>query len=328
MQSSSYRAFLGLVVICPLIAPVALAGVGDFTNQLSPSYRGQPGARYDGYDVFTSAALLPNFADLPGSCAATLLLQTDPSAILTSTGNIYSFASATTIEISLPAEDVVATALLQVKTAASPIDTSSVTLLGTSGNGQPVAISASVVTQLDSIGDEHAFEWDAAALDGIDLHGATVRFSASAPSCSLDVVLLDFQTDREPLETDVDALSLAGGGKQALDLDAGSDRAASIYLVLGSATGTTPGLVLDGVTVPLALDAYTLLMANGGSPGIHATTIGVLDPCGRGSASVTVPAGTDGSLSGLVLHHAFITIQPSIFGVDFASNATPLALGS
>ena len=50
-----------------------------------------------------------------------------------------------------------------------------------------------------------------------------------------------------------------------------------------------------------------------------------LDAMGQASAAFTIPAGTDPSLAGLVLHHAFVALDltsiPGAAVVDFASNA-------
>jgi hypothetical protein len=53
--------------------------------------------------------------------------------------------------------------------------------------------------------------------------------------------------------------------------------------------------------------------------------LGVLDASGNAAASMTLPAGTDPSLAGATLHHAFLA-APSMGGAELASNAWPLTL--
>jgi hypothetical protein len=316
---------LGLVAS---VVPAASAGIGDFVSQVEPAYRGAPAARYDGYDVFTQAAFLPNFADLPGSCAGTDLVQLDPAAILTSSGNIYSFATVTAYVVTLPADDVLLEVSVQTRSLANVLDSGSFLLVGSDGFGHPQALSPSAVIALSGDPGEFQCVWDAAALAGLDLSAAHLEFAASGASCSTDVVLVDYRTARPPLEADVEAISVSLGGTQHLDLDAGTDRAGAPYLVLGSASGTAPGIPLDNVVLPLGFDAYTTLTLTSANNGPFQGTFGLLDACGRATAQIVVPAGTDGTLAGLALDHAFLTLDLSSFTVGFASNAAGLSLGS
>src|SRR5690606_10136053 len=99
-------------------------------------------------------------------------------------------------------------------------------------------------------------------------------------------------------------------------LQAGQERAGHAYLVMGSASGTEPGLDLGSVRVPLNA-AGSLLGTIGAANGpIFADTFGVLDAEGGGAATLHVPPLP--VLRGLVLDHAFVTAGPS--GIDFASN--------
>ena len=123
-----------------------------------------------------------------------------------------------------------------------------------------------------------------------------------------------------------DTVSLLDGGAQRLSLDAGPEHAGQIYVVLGSLSGTTPGLALGAVTLPLAVDAYTQYTL--ASPGIGPLvgTFGLLDAQGRSEApSLAFPAGTDPALAGVVAHHAFVALD-ALSSVTFASNAVRLEL--
>lgn len=113
----------------------------------------------------------------------------------------------------------------------------------------------------------------------------------------------------ESLDACPGEISLVAGGVQNLELWAGADLAGELYLMLGSATGTTPGPVVDGLEVPLVIDSYFLETLNpaGGAPLIGG--FGLLDFEGRASTQVSVPAGTDPTLAGLVVHHAFVVLS-------------------
>ena len=282
-------ALLPLVLVA---SPVAHAGITDFVTQVTPSFRGAPGARYDGYDVLTQAAILPNFADLPGSCAGSSLTQLDPAAILTSSGNIYSFGTVTDWVLDLPDADVIAEMSIQTRSLGNPLDPASFLLEGTDANGNAISLPATQINALSGTPGEDQMVWDAASLAGLGLTDARVTFNASGPSCSTDVIVVDYMTDRDALETDVDTISVAGGGTQTFDIDGGADSAGDFYFVLGSLTGTAPGLPLGGVTIPLLPDAYTDLTLGSANTGPFANTFGNLDACGRASASFSLPAGS------------------------------------
>jgi hypothetical protein len=131
----------------------------------------------------------------------------------------------------------------------------------------------------------------------------------------------------EPFCSDRDALLALAGGKQVLNLDAGSGFAGLPYFVLGSGSGTAPGVDLGVWNLPLnAPDAYldlTLVQFNGP---ILQDTLGTLDQAGRAQATIDLPPGIPG-LSGTSVDHAFLVIDPlAPEGVVFTSNPVSLEL--
>lgn len=132
----------------------------------------------------------------------------------------------------------------------------------------------------------------------------------------------------EGLGGDVGSISAATGGQQNLLIRAGAARANQLHFVLGSASGTTPPFVLDGVTLPLFIFDfwfnYTVSFANGPLlPG----TVALLDGAGNGDAAIVFPPLPPSSV-GLNLHHAAIAVD--IFGlgnVTWSSHALPLSIG-
>jgi hypothetical protein len=118
------------------------------------------------------------------------------------------------------------------------------------------------------------------------------------------------------------SLSVSSGGSQILELQIGNARAGSPYLVLGTASGTTPGFALGSLAVPLNFDAYTefaLLVPNSA---LLSRSSGALDAVGRGQAQLSLPRGIPG-LVGLQLHHAALYATG---GELFCTNAAPLVL--
>lgn len=97
---------------------------------------------------------------------------------------------------------------------------------------------------------------------------------------------------RASLWGNVSEIQIATGGVQTLFLDAGQPGAFGVYVILGSLSGTTPGIPFGGALVPLFPDAYTLFtLTNAQNPLFFAGFLGVLDQNGRAVAEVRVPPG-------------------------------------
>ncbi len=140
--------------------------------------------------------------------------------------------------------------------------------------------------------------------NGIDI-GAAIAFSGTARS----------------LSTDTHQVSAGAGGTQTFSLDAGAANAHRSYIVLGSVSGTHPGIPIFPVVLPLNYDPYLLYTAANPNTAPLSNSLGQLDGSGHASASFTLPAGFP-QFAGIQLHHAFLLVGP----VNFASNPVPLTL--
>ena len=121
------------------------------------------------------------------------------------------------------------------------------------------------------------------------------------------------------------SISIAAGGSASLDLSAGSNRAGLVYFVLGSASGTSPGLPLDGNLLPLNVDSFFLTSINFANVAPFGNTFGVLGELGEASASFDLPAGL--SLTPVSLDFAALAIDiAGVPTVEFTSNAASLQL--
>ncbi|HKX46364.1 MAG TPA: PQQ-dependent sugar dehydrogenase [Planctomycetota bacterium] len=110
--------------------------------------------------------------------------------------------------------------------------------------------------------------------------------------------------------TDWDALSIVEGGVQRMTLNAGAGHGGKLYFLVGSTSGTVPGLLVDGLNVPLNLDAYMLYtVSNPNSPTLMGS-LGFLDSTGSAQARLTLPAGLlDASAIGVDVNHAFVAFS-------------------
>jgi len=121
-------------------------------------------------------------------------------------------------------------------------------------------------------------------------------------------------------------LSLASGASLGLHLDAGPAHAGRTFLVLGSFSGTSPGITFGGAKLPLNLDRYfkrsQMLNPNANLK----PPTGTLDGTGRG-VTTFVPPGSKKStwIVGRTFHHVLVVIDSSGSTV-LASNAWPVTI--
>ncbi len=120
------------------------------------------------------------------------------------------------------------------------------------------------------------------------------------------------------------SIPLGAGGTQQLVLSPGPQLHSNLHWVLGSASGTSPGLPVGAQTLPLVFDAYTgLSLAQAGGP-IFVGTLGVIGSQGVAQAAIALPAGLSPTLLGLVLHHAYVAFDPVSGLVNFVSSPVEL----
>jgi hypothetical protein len=84
--------------------------------------------------------------------------------------------------------------------------------------------------------------------------------------------------------------------------------------------------VLAGLPVPLNPDLYFLYTLNHpGTPPLS-TSQGVLDAWGKGSASFPLSPGTQPSLAGLTLNHAYAVLDAATLQLEAVSSAVLVSL--
>jgi len=135
----------------------------------------------------------------------------------------------------------------------------------------------------------------------------------------------------DPLLASAGTVFLSAPEPVEMLLDAGAEHGHSIYLLLGSASGVTPGVELGpGVHLPLNIDGYLVYTASSANTGPLVFTLGNLDGEGRGFAQLDFGPAVAPALVGVALHHAFVVIEP-VEGQNwapFASNPVKLTLAA
>lgn len=125
------------------------------------------------------------------------------------------------------------------------------------------------------------------------------------------------------MRSDVGQISLTTGGQQQLTLEAGpSFGAGLLYYMVGSFTGTSPGINFGGIRIPINNDAYTKFLIKFPNTPPFANSVGNLDGNGQATASYTLPA-FDPVLAGIQLDHCFLVFDNGL-NLLSASNAVPL----
>ena len=187
------RNFLSLIG-CPLFLTPAAA------QFLTPEWRGEAANEHAAWDIFTEASLAANLpdgaVDLPTEDAR--LTCTTSSAFLTSSGNIYSFQSASAFQIDDSADFPIKNVFLQISALGSEVDPDSVSLIATHGTGETsqyfparnfVLDQRELEGEFGGVGTTYAFQWD---IEETPVNGGySILFAAAESSMSLDELALD-----------------------------------------------------------------------------------------------------------------------------------------
>ena len=126
------------------------------------------------------------------------------------------------------------------------------------------------------------------------------------------------------LWADNSTVSAANGGRVNFNLLMGTTAANNTYLVLGSASGTTPGTPIGGVTLPLNVDPFLLasLTYPNAAP-ILIQTLGTMGTLGNAVAAFTMPPGAP---IGLRLDFAYALFHQTPLTIKAASNTIPVTV--
>ncbi len=141
-----------------------------------------------------------------------------------------------------------------------------------------------------------------------------------------DVHVVDDAVPACVFNTDTVSVSVGAGGAQTWTLVHGPGSAGLVYFILGTLSGTSPGLDAGALHLPLNPDVYMLWTLNHPNTAPLVASFGILDAVGGASASFVLPPGSDPSLVGLLAHHADVTIDPVALDAVATSNAVATLL--
>jgi len=136
-----------------------------------------------------------------------------------------------------------------------------------------------------------------------------------------------FKVHRYPHYLFPEAESISASVADTVDfhLEAGSDHAFRIYVLVASFSGTEPGTPLPGglMTIPLNYDSLTQLVITSLNGASFIDFLGTLDGGGSAVARLDTLVPLDPALIGQTAHFAYALFPPW----DFASNAMPILIG-
>lgn len=125
------------------------------------------------------------------------------------------------------------------------------------------------------------------------------------------------------LSSDVKSISLFRGGKSAISIHAGTRHAKSLVMMIGSASGTYPGIKIGQGTLHLNMDSY-LQFTLAAPHALFWNNLSQLDSNGEGGVGFVLPTGLHPSLAGTRFHHSCLLIGTR--GLEFANISIPLDL--
>ena len=182
-------------------------------------------------------------------------------------------------------------------------------------------LQASDANPLDQFGCSLALDGGMALIGAPsegDRGGAAYTFSMEGSECAT------LTTSTGTSTTDA-RISLAAGGVQIMQLDAGAEQAGRNYWVGGTTSGTSPGFMLAGLRIPVNPDPYFTATVAHANQGFFTNNLGLLDDQGRASVTLALPPGLDPVLAGMVLNHAYVVFDETL-GLTHVSNITSLFL--
>ncbi|MEO0651128.1 MAG: hypothetical protein AAFZ65_10665 [Planctomycetota bacterium] len=171
----------------------------------------------------------------------------------------------------------------------------------------------------------------AATTGGISIDGPRLATSSASFDSPLDGdgaawVWATEETGCKGLVTSPSSASLSAGSVVELLSSFAPGAAGEVFLVLGSLSGTAPGVPLGLQTLPLVPDAWTTLTLTAPNLPPLSNTLSSLDASGGAVSSLTLPSETAPALAGSTLHHATVTFDPTTGAVTRVSAPSALDL--
>jgi hypothetical protein len=189
-NASNFAACFGIVAVALALAPDgARAGTNGF---VVPSFRGSANSEAGYWEVFSVPVGAPgNLPDQPGATTDAVLTQTNTSAFLTGSGNIYNLSTSSfTLVDATPF--TLGTVVLQTRTIGSELDYNSVSLIYSNGSSThslpPLFRYELNRAAAQGYSVSSLWQWN---VSGLGITNYSISFNAAGPSMSFDSMTLD-----------------------------------------------------------------------------------------------------------------------------------------
>jgi len=195
---------------CSVVAIVATQVSADLINPEIPTWRGDTGSQFYGWDSFGSAYNAPNYND--SGDAAGMLFNFAPGAFVTGSGNIYNQAGG--LDIHVYGYGPLEQAVLNVASMGTEMDYANISLwVGDGENGQMFSYDTFATNYYEEIPNFGAnvstsYTWDLSAYDGIVTEWAFFVNGTSAHNV-LDAVTVDIFSGGVPTPGVLTLLAIA-----------------------------------------------------------------------------------------------------------------------
>ena len=225
---------------------------------ITPEWRDEGEGEHAQWDIFTEAKFEPNSPDVVSDDAT--ITCTTSSAFITSSGNIYSFQSATAFQLNDSAAFPIQNVFLQISALGSEIDLEEVRLVTTDATGDTrvIAASQSFVISQDELGGErgglgttYALQWNLSEAPISTSY--SILFESVESSLSLDQVSLDTSATFIPV-TKPKPLELVPNGDELTLSWFGSWQLQSSTSLQGDWLDVPDTAGLNVVTLPMSND--------------------------------------------------------------------------
>ncbi len=122
-----------------------------------------------------------------------------------------------------------------------------------------------------------------------------------------------------------DRVSVSEGGWQNFELNAGPEHPHRWYLILGSLSGTDPGIAVGDFLIPLQYDFYTDFTLTMPNAGLIRDQLARLDEAGQATADFYLPPRVALDFIGMTMNHVYVVANESA-GIAAVSEPVPLHL--
>lgn len=162
--------------------------------------------------------------------------------------------------------------------------------------------------------------------EGVAIRGCELLITHDEPNAIYKYRSFPSTATCESIWVDTTTLSINNPGTAKFSLQSAPAFSGDYYFILGSASGTAPGLDIGAVHLPLNYDWYFDTI--GGIPNgtIFIDTFGTFSATAGGAAQLVLPAAVPPALVGSQLYHSYLILENPTFNIIGASNTALVTL--